>query len=306
MRAIGLPGKAFIPLIVGFGCNVPAISATRVLGNPRHRIMTALLVPFTSCSARLTVYVMMGAVFFPDNAGTVVFAMYIVSILLIVLVGLLLRNTLWRAMPSEPLVIDLPTYQLPTARLALSVTWLRLKGFLRTAGGIIVATVVVVWLLMSIPAVPGHSFAQEDLAPRDSAYGAVSEAVSPVFEPAGFGTWSLTGPLVTGFVAKEAVISTWAQTYAVEDVTDADQSEQAASPLAGHIRADFEAASGGHMLAAVWAYMVFMLAYTPCVATLAAQKREVGWKWTLFGLGTQLVGAWLLAVVVFQGLRLFL
>lgn len=306
MRAIGLPGKAFIPLIVGFGCNVPAISATRVLGNPRHRILTALLVPFTSCSARLTVYVMMGAVFFPDNAGTVVFVMYVISIFLIVLVGLIMRNTLWRTIPSDPLVIDLPTYQLPTARLALSVMWLRLKGFLKTASGIIVATVVVVWLLLSIPTVPGHSFAQEDLTPRDSAYGAISEAVSPVFDPAGFGTWSLTGPLVTGFVAKEAVISTWAQTYAVEDVTDAEASEQAHSKLAANIRADFDKASGGHMLAAVWAYMVFMLAYTPCVATLAAQRREVGWKWTMFGLATQLVGAWALAVAVFQVLRLFI
>lgn len=306
MRAIGLPGKAFIPLIVGFGCNVPAISATRVLSNPRHRILTALLVPFTSCSARLTVYVMLGAVFFPENAGTVVFAMYVISILLVILAGLVMRKTLWRTMPSEPLVIDLPTYQLPTARLALSVMWMRLRGFLQTASGIIVSTVIVVWLLMSIPVAPGHSFADEDLAPRDSAYGAVSETIAPVFNPAGFGTWSLTGPLVTGFVAKEAVISTWAQTYAVEDVTDAEATEQASSPLAQNIKRDFDEASGGHGLAAVWAYMIFLLAYTPCVATMAAQRREIGAKWTAFGVATQLLTAWILAVVVFQGLKLFL
>lgn len=306
MRAIGLPGKAFIPLIVGFGCNVPAVSATRVLGNPRHRIMTALLVPFTSCSARLTVYVMLGAVFFPDNAGTVVFAMYVISIMLVILAGLLMRKTLWRTMPSDPLVIDLPTYQLPTARLALSVTWIRLKGFLQTASGIIVSTVIVVWLLMSIPVVPGHSFADEELAPRDSAYGAVSETIAPVFNPAGFGTWSLTGPLVTGFVAKEAVISTWAQTYAVEDVTDADAEEQASSPLAQNIKRDFDEASGGHGLAAVWAYMLFLLAYTPCVATMAAQRREIGVKWTAFGVVAQLLTAWILAVVAFQVLKVFL
>ncbi|STB93589.1 ferrous iron transport protein [Corynebacterium amycolatum] len=306
MRAIGLPGKAFIPLIVGFGCNVPAISATRVLSNPRHRILTALLVPFTSCSARLTVYVMLGAVFFPEHAGTVVFAMYVISILLIVLTGVALRKTLWRTMPSEPLVIDLPTYQLPTARLALSVMWMRLKGFLQTASGIIVSTVIVVWLLMSIPVVSGHSFADEALAPQDSAYGAVSATIAPVFNPAGFGTWSLTGPLVTGFVAKEAVISTWAQTYAVEDVTDSDSTEQASSPLADNIRRDFDNASDGHGLAAVWAYMIFLLAYTPCVATLAAQRREIGLKWTGFGLLAQLVVAWALAVIVFQGLKLFL
>lgn len=109
MRSIGLPGKAFIPLIVGFGCNVPAISATRVLSNPRQRILTSLLIPFTACTARLTVYVMLAAVFFPDHAGTVVFAMYLISIALIVFTGLLLRHTLWRRMPSDPLVIDLPT-----------------------------------------------------------------------------------------------------------------------------------------------------------------------------------------------------
>ena len=306
MRAIGLPGKAFIPLIVGFGCNVPAISATRVLGNPRHRILTSLLIPFTSCSARLTVYVMLAAVFFPGSAGTVVFVMYVISIGLIVLTGLVLRHTLWRAMPSEPLVIDLPGYQLPMPRLALSVMWARLKGFLKTAGGIIVVTVVAVWALMSVPVVPGHAFGSEELPPRDSAYGAVSEAVSPVFAPAGFGSWSLTGTLLTGFVAKEAVISTWAQTYAVEDVTDADAEEQRTSPLADNIRADFERTSGGHGLAAVWAFMIFLLAYTPCVATLAAQKREIGLKWTLFGLATQLFGAWLLAVAVFQVLKVFL
>ena len=109
MKSIGLPGKAFIPLIVGFGCNVPAISATRVLGKPKQRLLTALLIPFTSCSARLTVYVMLANTFFPDNAGTVVFAMYLISIALVILVGLAMRNTLWRRMGSEPLVIDLPT-----------------------------------------------------------------------------------------------------------------------------------------------------------------------------------------------------
>ena len=304
MRAIGLPGKAFIPIVVGFGCNVPAISATRVLGNSRHRVLTALLIPFTSCSARLVVFVMLAATFFPAHAGSVVFLMYVISIALLVLTGLALRHTLWRTVPQEPLVIDLPTYQLPVPRLALSVMWTRLKGFLQTAGGIIVATVIAVWLLMSIP-LPGHG-SDETLAPADSAYGAVSRTIAPVFEPAGFGSWSLTGPLLSGFVAKEALISTWAQTYAVDDVTDAAPDEQAHSQLSQHVRADFNAASGGHPLAAVWAYMIFLLAYTPCVATMAAQRREIGWRWTAFGLGTQLLGSWLLAVAVFQLLKVFL
>ncbi|WP_297846779.1 ferrous iron transport protein B [uncultured Corynebacterium sp.] len=306
MRAIGLPGKAFIPIVVGYGCNVPAISATRVLGDVRHRILTCLLIPFTSCSARLIVFMMLAQVFFPGHAGSAVFAMYLLSIALVVLVGLALRRTVWRAMPAEALVIDLPAYQLPTFGLTLSVMWVRLKGFLHTAGGIIVATVVVIWLLMSIPVTGGHSFNEGAVPPEDSAYGAVSKVMSPVFAPAGFDSWSLTGPLVTGFVAKETLISTWAQTYAVEDVTDDAPEEQAESPLASHIRADFDAASGGHGLAAVWAYMVFLLAYTPCVATVAAQRREIGWKWTLIGFALQLATAWILAVGVFQVLKVFL
>ncbi|MCQ9335661.1 ferrous iron transport protein B [Corynebacterium phoceense] len=304
MRAIGLPGKAFIPIIVGFGCNVPAIAATRVLAAPRQRILTALLIPFTSCSARLVVFLMLAQTFFPAHAGSAVFTMYVVSIALVVLTGLLLRHTLWRAMPAEALVIDLPSYQLPTARLALSVMWIRLKGFLRTAGGIIVSTVIVIWLLMAIPVSTDARIGEA--APQDSAYGTVARTIAPAFAPAGFDSWSLTGPLVTGFVAKEALISTWAQTYAVADVTDADPTEQAASPLAGSIRADFEAASEGHALAAVWAYMLFLLSYTPCVATIAAQRREIGWRWTLFGFGVQLALAWTLSVIAFQLLKLVL
>ncbi|MBK4138968.1 ferrous iron transport protein B [Corynebacterium macginleyi] len=306
MRSIGLPGKAFIPIVVGYGCNVPAISATRVLGDLRHRILTCLLIPFTSCSARLIVFMMLAQVFFPDHAGSAVFGMYVLSIALVVAVGLAMRKTVWRAMPSEALVIDLPSYQLPTVKLSFSVMWVRLKGFLHTAGGIIVATVVVIWLLMSIPVTGGHSFDEEGVPPEDSAYGAVSKAISPAFAPAGFDSWSLTGPLVTGFVAKEALISTWAQTYAVDDVTDADPEEQAESSLADYIRSDFDTASGGHGLAAVWAYMVFLLAYTPCVATVAAQRREIGWKWTIIGFFLQLVTAWTLAVGAFQVLSLFL
>ena len=156
MRSIGLPGRAFLPLVVGFGCNVPAISGTRVLPDARHRLLTALLVPFTSCSARLTVYVLVATTFFGDNAGTVVFAMYVVSLVLVVLVGLLLRTTLIRALGNDPLVLDLPPYQLPMPRLVATSTWRRLRGFLRTASGIIVATVVVVWALSAIPA-PGRS-----------------------------------------------------------------------------------------------------------------------------------------------------
>lgn len=294
MRLIGLPGRAFLPLIVGFGCNVPAISATRVLPDSRHRILTALLVPFTSCSARLAVYVMMAATFFPDSAGNVVFTMYVISILFVVVVGMLLRRTLWRTMGSEPLLLDLPPYQLPHARLLGIVTWGRLRGFLRTASGIIVATVAAVWLLQSIPVGGQGSFA--DVPVKDSAYATAAQAITPIFAPAGFGNWEATGALAVGFVAKEAVISSWSQTYAVAEPTDL----HSPGALGDAIRADFAASSGGHTTAAVWAFLVFLLAYTPCVATLATQWREIGRKWTWFGVGVQFSVAWLVAVAVFQ------
>ena len=294
MRLIGLPGRAFLPLVVGFGCNVPAISATRALPNAHHRILTALLVPFTSCSARLTVYVLLATTFMPDQAGFVVFAMYLVSILLVVLVGLAMRATLWRTMGGEPLMIDLPPYQRPTARVVGIVSWLRVKGFLKTAGGIIVAAVTVVWLLQSVPVRGDAGFAQ--VPPSDSLYAATAQTVSPVFAPAGFGEWQTTGALMVGFVAKEAVVSSWAQTYATAE--PASSSEPGG--LANELRASFEHSSGGHPIPAVLAFLVFILAYTPCVATLAAQTREVGLRWTAVGLGVQLSVAWLLAVAVFQ------
>lgn len=294
MRRIGLPGRAFLPLIVGFGCNVPAIAATRVLPDARHRLLTTLLVPFTSCSARLTVYVMVATIFFPANAGTVVFIMYVISILFVVIVGMLLRQTLWRTIGDEPLILDLPPYQQPTLRLTAVVAWVRLRGFLRTASGIIVATVVAVWFLQSIPVGGQGSFAKVPV--QDSLYAATASTVAPVFTPAGFGTWETTSALIVGFVAKEAVISSWSQTYATAEPASPDTPGN----LGDLVKADFAASSQGHESAAAWAFLVFLLAYTPCVATLTAQRREVGTRWTVFGIAMQLVVAWTVAVAVFQ------
>jgi ferrous iron transport protein B len=293
MRRIGLPGRAFLPLVVGFGCNVPAISATRALPDARHRVLTAMLVPFTSCSARLTVYVLLGTTFFPDRAGLVVFTMYVVSIVLVVLVGSLLRATFWRSLGGEPLMIDLPPYQRPTARVVAAVSWLRVQGFLGTASGIIVAAVTAVWLLQSVPVQGDASFGA--VRPADSLYAATAQAVAPAFAPAGFDEWQTTGALMVGFVAKEAVVSSWAQTYA-GDGSPSDSGRD----LPSQLRAAFEHSSGGHPIPAVWAFLVFILAYTPCVATLAAQRREIGLRWTAVGVAVQLSVAWALAVAVFQ------
>ncbi len=287
MARLGLPGRAFLPLVVGFGCNVPAISAVRVLPDARHRLLTALLVPFTSCSARLTVYVMVAATFFPDHAGTVVFAMYVASILLVVLGGLFLRATLIRTMGTDPLVLDLPPYQRPSVTLLAAGAWTRLRGFLQTASGIIVATVAAVWALGVIPA-PGAPGSLGSVAVSDSLYAWVAQRAAVLFEPAGFADWHAVGALIVGFVAKEAVITSWAQTYpAVDDLSAA-------------VLGDITSASGGHPQAAAAAFLVFLLAYTPCVATLATQRRQIGTRWTMAGVGMQLTMAWLLAVAVFQ------
>lgn len=297
MRAIGLPGRAFLPLVVGFGCNVPAVTGVRVLSDSRHRLLTTLLVPFTSCTARLTVYVLVGATFFGSAGGTVVFVMYVVSIVLVMLVGLLLRGTVMRQWGNDPLIIDLPPYHRPSLRVMGAVTWVRLQGFLRTASGIIVATVAAVWLLSSVPVTGNGTFA--DTPVEDSAYAAISATVAPAFVPAGFGNWEITSALVTGFVAKEAVISSWAQTFALAEPEDAGQP----GSLGDELQVQFTETSGGDPDAAAMAFLMFLLAYTPCVATLAAQKRQIGLRWTLAGVGLQLVLAWVLAVATFQILR---
>lgn len=296
MRVAGLPGKALLPLLVGFGCNVPAVSSTRSVGDARHRILTGLVVPFTACSARLAVYVFVAGIFFGSRAGTVVFLMYLVSITLVVLGALLFRLLFFRGTKREPLLIELPPYRLPTTKFVFADAWLRVRGFLEEAGGIVVSTVLIVWLLMSIP-LAGGSFAQTPV--EDSAYGRISRVISPVFAPAGFDDWHTTGALVTGFVAKEVVITSWAQNYALVDARqDFDR-----AALESDLQREFERSSGGHATAAVLAFLVFLTAYTPCVATVGAQRREFGMRWAAIGVGMQLVLAWVLAVVVFQVLR---
>jgi ferrous iron transport protein B len=177
-------------------------------------------------------------------------------------------------------------------RLLLAVTWTRLSAFLRTAGGIIVITVVVVWALSTVQL--GHDKNAEPV--QNSAYGQLATAAAPVFAPAGFGDWHATGALVVGFVAKEAVVSSWAQTYATEEPGDLHQP----GGLGDSLREDFQRSSGGHVTPAVLAFLVFLLGYTPCVATLAAQRREIGGRWTMIGVGLQFVLAWTVAVAVFQ------
>ncbi|WP_273653004.1 ferrous iron transport protein B [Cellulomonas fimi] len=298
MAALGLDGRAVLPLVVGFGCNLPALSATRVLPDARQRLLTGLLIPLTSCTARLTVYLMLAAVFFPDSAGLAVLGLYVVSALLVVGAGVLLRRTAFRDLRREPFVLALPAYQRPRLTSIATTTWVRVRSFVTKAGSIVVATLSVVWLLMAVPATPGHTVA--DVPVEDSVYGRVAESVAPVLAPAGFDDWHASAALMTGFVAKEVVVGSMAQTYAVAEPEDPTRP----GDLGAQLRATFDRTSGGAGAAAALAFMVFVLAYTPCLATLAEQVRLFGARWTASAVAAQLVLAWVLAVAVFQVGRL--
>jgi ferrous iron transport protein B len=297
LRAIGLDGRAMVPLVIGFGCNVPAIMATRTMPDARRRLLTGLLIPFTSCPARLTVYVLVAGAFFPGNAGTVVFGLYLLSGLLVVLGGLVLRGTAFRDLrTTRPLVIALPAYHVPRLKqLALS-TWTRILAFIRGAGGIIAGTLIVVWLLSAIPAAGGHSLAEVPV--HDSLYGRVADGAAPALAPAGLGDWRIASALVTGFVAKEVVVGTLAQSYSLDASSSTDTA--ATGALGDRLRGTLDASSGRHATAAAVAFLVFILAYTPCLATVAEQRRIFGGRWAASALGVQLAVAWLLAVAVFQ------
>jgi len=297
MRALGLDGRAMLPLIVGFGCNVPALSATAVLPHARQRLLTGLLVPLTSCTARLAVYLLLAHTFFPGSAGTVVFAMYVASVVLVIGWGLIARHTVPRDITPEPLIIALPDYQWPHLRTLAFSVWTRVASFTRKAGTVIVVAVMALWLLQAIPVRGDHQIA--DVPVADSAYGAVAQGAAPALKPIGLDDWRIAAALVAGVAAKEVVIGALAQSYAIDD-TSAD----AQSTLGEKLRATVDETSGGHAGAAALALMIFTLSYVPCLATLAEQRRLFGWRWTALAAGAQFTGAYLMATAVFQVGRL--
>ena len=339
MRGVGLQGKAFLPMLVGFGCTVPAVYATRTLEDERDRILTSLLVPFMSCGARLPVYVLISAVFFPQHAGLVVFGMYLLGILVALTIGLVLKRTLLPVTSHAPTIMEMPPYRLPTFRTIWFHTWTRVTAFIGGAGSIIFGTMIVVWFLMAVPVSGDGGFADTDV--DDSAFAAMSGAVAPAFDPAGFGTWEAAGSLLTGFVAKEVVVGTMAQVYGIEDagvegpspsiadsareigtgfagamlgalratpgiigidLTDADAEDEPSSLMAS-IRVSFEESSGGHGAAAALAFLVFVLLYTPCMAAVAAIRQETSTRWMWLSIVGQTAIAWAFAVVFFQGAK---
>ena len=304
MRALGLDGRAFLPIVVGFGCNLPALAATRTLSDSRQRVLTGMLVPFAACSARLSVFLVLAHAFFPKYAGLVVFLMYVASVMVILLVGVLLRHTMFRGLEPEPLMLALPAYQCPRAlQLARSVL-LRLWGFIRGASVIIISMITALWLLQGIPVTANAGgFAHVDDV-HDSAYGVLADAVAPVFAPAGFDDWHASAALITGFVAKEVVVGSMSQSYHADEPDDAASQQAGEGTLGQKLRASFDQSSHGHGKAAAIAFLLFTLAYTPCLATVAEMRRQFGTKVAARSVLLSLAVAYVIAIIAFQTLRL--
>ncbi len=279
MHKLGLHGKSFIPLILGFGCNVPAIMATRTLGNKNDRLITILINPLMSCTARLPVYVLFAGAFFTANQGIIIFSLYVLGIALAILMGMLFKKFLFKG-ESSHFVMELPPYRIPTIRSTLTNMWDRSSMFLRKMGTIILAVVVLVWVLSNLP------FGVE-YASQESIVGRIGSFIAPVFAPAGFGFWEAGIALLFGILAKEVVVGTLGVVYGVEE-----------AGLTAAIAVSWTALSA-------YTFMTMTLLYIPCIATIAAIRRETNsWKWTSFAIGYSLVLGWVVAVVIYQGGRL--
>lgn len=282
MHKIGLHGRSFIPMILGFGCNIPGIMACRTIENPKDRLTTILINPFMSCGARLPIFVLLAGAFFPANAGLVVFSMYLIGVIVAIIMALILRKTILKG-TSGHFVMELPPYRLPTATGVLVHMWERGSLFLRKAGTIIFGVVVLVWLLSSLPW--GVEYAS-----AESWIGQIGSFIAPVFAPCGFGQWQAGVSLIFGFLAKEVVVGTMGAIFAVEE----------------GILGDAIAAQLGWTPLIAFAFMVFCLLYTPCVASIGAIRGETNsWKWTGFAALYTTVVAWIAATLIFQIGRLF-
>ena len=281
MHRMGLHGKSFIPLIMGFGCNVPAIMASRTIEDRKCRLITMLVNPLMSCSARLPIYLVMVGAFFPNQASFVLLCIYATGIILAVLMARLFSKFLVKG-DDAPFVMELPPYRMPTTKSILRHTWEKGAQYLKKMGGIIMIASIIIWFLGYYPQHDAYETVAEQQ--ENSYIGQIGKAVEPVIEPLGF-DWKLGIGLISGVVAKELVVSTLGVLYTnEEDVENVNLSNRIPiTPLAA------------------LAYMLFVLIYFPCIATLAAIKQESGsWKWALFAAGYTTVLAWCIAFVVYQ------
>jgi len=277
MHRIGLHGRSFIPMILGFGCNIPAIMACRTIENPKDRLTTILINPFMSCGARLPIFVLLAGAFFTANQGLVVFSMYLIGIIVAIIMALVLRRSILKG-PSGHFVMELPPYRLPTITGVLVHMWERGRQFLIRAGTVIFGIVMLVWLLSSLPW--GVEYAS-----AGSVIGKIGSFIAPVFAPAGFGQPEAAVSLLFGSLAKEVVVGTMGTIFAVEE-----------GILGGAIATQL-----GWTPLIAFAFMVFCLLYAPCVASLTTIRSETNsWRWTGFAALYTTIIAWIAATLIFQ------
>ncbi|MGL5381139.1 ferrous iron transport protein B [Clostridium sp.] len=277
MRKMGLSGKAFIPMIVGFGCTVPAIMSARTLESEKDRKLTALLVPLMSCNARLPVYAVFASVFFPNYVGLVVALLYLLGVILAFILGIIFKNTLFKK-DEEPFIIELPEYKKPSIKNIGKQIFEKAKGFLVKAGTIIFAMSVVIWFLSNF-----NFTGMVDV--NDSILASIGGVLAPIFKPLGFGNWQSSVSLLTGLLAKETVVSSMGIIFAGDLTTMLPMYFTAASALS---------------------FLVFVLLYTPCISVIGAMKKEYGSKLTIFSISYQLVLAWVVSFIVFHIAKLFI
>lgn len=277
MRKLGLSGKAFIPLIMGFGCSVPGIMAARTLESEKDRKLTSLIVPFMSCNARLPVYGLFTAALFTANEALVILGLYLLGISVAFIIALLFKNTLFKK-DEEPFIIELPEYKLPELKSLLLHTWEKGKGFLKKAGTLIFSISVIVWFLSNF-----NMGGMTDI--NTSFLSSIGRFINPIFAPLGFASWENSVALLTGLMAKEVVVGTLGVLYTGD--------------LVAQIAANFTTITG-------LSFLVFTLLYTPCVSVIATMKKEFGGKFALFSVVYQFVVAWIVAFLVYNVAQIIL
>lgn len=292
MHKIGLHGKSFIPLLIGFGCNVPAIMATRTLESRRDRIMTMLIIPFMSCSARLPVYILLVSAFFTANQGLVLLSVYAVGLLLAIGTALLLKKTLF-AKSSDPFVMELPPYRMPTMRNTTIHMWSKAGQYLKKMGTVILFASVLIWALGYFPV--NRTADLGSATHLEGSYiGQIGKFIEPAIEPLGF-DWKMGVSIVTGLAAKEIVVSSMGILYHVSDVEENTQN------LAENLKKQVNDKGEKVFTPLVaYAFMLFILIYFPCMAVIAAIRKEAGWKWAFFTIFYTTGLAWLVSCCVYQ------
>jgi len=298
MHRAGLHGKSFVPMLIGFGCTVPALMATRTLENPRDRLVTMLVTPLMSCGARLPVYTLLIAAFFtPRAGGNILFSLYIIGIILAIIMARVFRTFLLPG-DAEPFVMELPIYRLPTLKNILIHIWERTWLYLQKAGTVILAMSILMWGLFTFPSMDqqGNPYTSSAVQLENSYAGSMGKAIEILIKPLGF-DWRTGVALVSGLGAKEVVVSTMGTLYSIED-NEAVANEE--SPSVKSFAQKVKEQSGFSPLVA-YVLMIFTLIYVPCLASIAVIKRETnGWKWPAFTVGYTLALAWLVSFIVYQ------